>query len=81
MRFTGNATSGLERAALAVAGAGICAHVLVGLLDGHRLVLHRVGHLTLFLIPMWVQAAVVSVWALVMAGRRAPFALVSLFVA
>jgi hypothetical protein len=71
----------LERAAMSTAGFGVAAHLLVGLLDEHRLVLHPVGALTLPLLWVWALAAALSVLALARARGRAPFAAASLILA
>ncbi len=71
----------LERAAAVLAAMGIAAHILVGVFDERRLVLHPVGHLTIILLWIWVITAAVGVVALVKARGRGPFALGALLVA
>jgi hypothetical protein len=71
----------LERAAMILAGAGIGAHILVGIMDEHRIVLHPVGHLTLILLQIWALTATVGGLSLLRARGRAPFALGAVVVA
>jgi hypothetical protein len=66
---------------MVLAGAGIVAHMLVGIMDEHRLVLHPVGHLTLIILPLWALTAMVGALALVWGRGRAPFGLGALLVA
>ena len=56
-------------------------HVLIGVADEHRVVLHPVGHLTIFLAPLWALTAGVGALALLGARGRSPASLFALLIA
>ena len=75
------ATSKIERAGVGLAATGILVHVLIGVVDEHRVVLHPVGHLTIFLVPLWALTAGVGVLGLLTARGKSPASLLVLLIA